>query len=215
LWPKALFVAEPETSSHSKHAIFIYHQHQTLWKHFVANLISQINHTHLTFLASNIDHRIMLEVFHTGQIQLCCLMKSLSFFFVFGDVCKLSFAIMKGGTNSLLAEKQTKWPQMRRQTVLKGNISQCQSKFFLPHTKFQDFNEKLLPVESLHKKKLQLSSGPICSILCCDNIKSVNRTSCICPFPGCYSVYSLFTTKTQLQEEAHTLFQRRRKKQTS
>lgn len=66
----------------------------------------------------------------------------------------------------------TKGPKTRRKTVLKGNISQCQSKFILPHTKFQEFNERLSLVESLHKEKLQLSSGPVCVVLCCDNIKS-------------------------------------------
>lgn len=38
--------------------------------------------------------------------------------------------------------------------------------------KLQDFNEKLSVPESVHKEKLQLSSGTICFILCCDNRKS-------------------------------------------
>lgn len=127
---------------------------------------------HLTFLASNTDHRTTFEVFHPGQMQLY---PQVTFFFlknyVFGDVWKLSSAIIKGVTNSLLV-KQTKWPQRRRKTMVKGNISWCQSKFILPHTTFQDFSEKLSLVESLHKEKLQLSSGPVCFVLCCDNIKS-------------------------------------------
>lgn len=86
---------------------------------------------HLTFLAFNTDCTTMLEVFHMGQMQLYCFMKSLNYFFgfffksyVFGYVWKLSFAFIKGATNSPLVKK-TKWPQTRRKTVLKGNISQC------------------------------------------------------------------------------------------
>lgn len=106
------------------------------------------NKPHLTLPASNTDHRTMREVFHTGQMQFYHFTQSLSFCYccflkshVFGDVWKLSFAIIKGATNSLLPEK-TKWPQTRIKTMLKCNISLRQSVFILPHTKFHGFTEK-------------------------------------------------------------------------
>lgn len=61
---------------------------------------------------------------------------------------------------------------MRRKTAVKDSILQCESSCTLPHTKFQDFSEKVSLAEFLYKEKLQLCLGPICFTLCCGNIKS-------------------------------------------
>lgn len=159
----------------------------------------------------------MLEVFTTSQMQLYCFMRSLSYFvflksYVFGKVWKRSFANIKGSTNSLLFEK-TKWPQRRRKTVL---ISQCQSRFTLPHGSFRT------SMRSCHYPSLctrrncschQVQYVSFCAVTTEHPI--VDRTSCICPFSGCYSVYSLFSTKPHLWEEAKGVFQRGTKRETS
>lgn len=115
----------------------------------------------------------MWEVFHTGQMRFYHFMQSLRFCccwcflknHVFGDVWKFNVAIVKGATNSLLPER-SKWPQTRIKATLECNISQCESIFLLPHTKFHGFSEKLSLAESARGGiTVVIRSNMLCSVL--------------------------------------------------
>lgn len=172
---------------------------------------------HVTFLTSNSNCRTMLEVFTTNQMQLYCLMRSLSYFvfhksYVLGNVWKLGFVNIKGSTNSLLFEK-TKWPQRRRKPVL---ISQCQSRFTLPHRSFKTSMRNCHYPSLCTRRNCSCHQVQYVSFWAVTTENPiVDGTSCICPFSGCYSDYSLFSTKPHLWEEANKIFQRGTKRETS